>query len=148
MILIYGPHRKELSGGFRLTTNNRMELMACIVGMNALNRRSSVTLHSDSMYVVNGIQKGWARRWRANDWMRYKSIPAENVDLWGQMLDLCDSHDVELIWVKGHAGHPENERCDRLAKQAASQPDLAPDVAYEGRATRVSGGRRGVSGEE
>ncbi|QTA89424.1 ribonuclease HI [Desulfonema magnum] len=131
VVLIYGKHRKELSGGFRRTTNNRMELMACIMGLKKLKRKCSVTLYSDSKYVVNGITKGWARRWQRNGWMRNKTDRAENADLWVQLLDLCNMHDVKFVWVKGHAGNAGNERCDQLATQAASQPGLPPDTAYE-----------------
>jgi ribonuclease HI len=130
-VLMYKGHRKEISGGFRRTTNNRMELTACIAGLEKLKYRCSVSLYSDSSYVVNGISKGWARRWRERGWMRNKTDPAENADLWEQLLDLCDRHDVEFIWVKGHAGNPENERCDQLAKAAASQSGLPPDTVYE-----------------
>ncbi len=131
VVLIYGQHRKELSGGFRRTTNNRMELMGCITGLKKLKRKCSVTLYSDSKYVVNGITKGWARRWQANNWMRNKTDRAENADLWAQLLDLCNMHDVRFVWVKGHAGNAGNERCDQLATQAASQSGLPPDTVYE-----------------
>ncbi|MDM8523006.1 ribonuclease HI [Desulfococcaceae bacterium HSG8] len=130
-VLIYGKHRKELSGGFRRTTNNRMELMACIVGLKALKYKCSVQLYSDSKYVVNGITKGWARRWRANGWMRNETDRAENPDLWEQLLDVCALHEVKFFWVKGHAGHSENERCDKLAGEACRRGDLPPDVGYE-----------------
>jgi ribonuclease HI len=133
VVLKYAKKRKELSGGFQLTTNNRMELMACIVGLKALKRELSVVLYSDSKYVVNGITKGWAKRWKANGWMRNKFDKAQNADLWKQLLELCDKHDVRFKWVKGHAGIPENERCDRLAVKAASKRGLPPDRVYEGR---------------
>jgi ribonuclease HI len=132
VVLKNAKKRKELSGGFRLTTNNRMELMACIVGLKALKRKLSVVLYSDSKYVVYGINKGWAKRWKANGWMRNKNDKAENADLWEQLLELCDKHDVTFKWVKGHAGIPENERCDRLAVKAASKRGLPPDKVYEG----------------
>lgn len=131
VILIWGKHTKEFSGGFRLTTNNRMELMACIVGLRLLKRKCSVTIYTDSKYVVNGIKKGWAKRWRANGWMRNPIEEAKNSDLWAKLLDLCDKHSVEFEWVKGHAGHPENERCDQLAVQSASQNDLPLDTAFK-----------------
>ena len=143
-IIVEGDRQIELSGGFRLTTNNRMELTACIVALKALNAPSGVILHSDSRYVVNGIDKGWARRWRANNWMRTKSEAAENSDLWEQLLALCDLHRVAFVWVRGHAGHPENERCDELATAAARGVDLREDRAYvEGRARMPSGLFRG-----
>lgn len=130
-VLKYGKQRRELSGGFRLTTNNRMELLACIEGLKCLKHPCGVVLHSDSKYVVNGITKGWAKRWRANGWMRNKQEKAVNPDLWAALLDLCEIHDVEFVWVKGHAGIAENERCDQLAGLAMSQPGLAPDTVYE-----------------
>ncbi len=114
-ILRYNGAEKELSGGARETTNNRMELTAAIVGLEALKEKCSVTLYSDSKYLVDAIEKGWAVRWRENGWMRTKKDKAQNPDLWEQLLNLLDKHCVELVWVKGHAGHPENERCDRLA---------------------------------
>ena len=131
VVIINGNQRKELSGGFRLTTNNRMELTACIEALRQLKRSSTVTLHSDSKYVVNGIMKGWAKRWRSNGWMRTKNDPAINPDLWEELLGLCDKHAVEFVWVKGHAGNPENERCDRLANQAVAKTGLLVDEGYE-----------------
>ena len=140
VVLKMGNKSKELSGGFRLTTNNRMELLACIVGLSKLKSPSRVTLHSDSKYVVNGIKKGWAKRWRSNNWMRTKEDPAINPDLWGQLLDLSDRHDVKFVWVKGHAGNPDNERCDHLATMAASQRNLRVDEIYEANKTKRSAG--------
>ena len=131
VVLIYGDHRRELSGGYRLTTNNRMELMGPIKGLEALNQRCQITLHSDSQYVVEGIEKGWAKRWRGDGWMRNKREQAVNPDLWGKLLDLCETHEVEFRWVRGHAGNPENERCDQLAVQAAHQKQLPVDEGYE-----------------
>ncbi|MBN2372755.1 ribonuclease HI [bacterium] len=139
-ILLYGSHRKEVSAGFRLTTNNRMELMACIEGLKQLRQKSPVVIYSDSKYLVNGIMKGWAKSWRARGWMRNEIDRAENADLWAQLLDLCDKHDVEFVWIRGHAGNMENERCDLLAFEAASKPGLPPDNAYEtGRPWNFSG---------
>ena len=131
VVLRYKGHRKELSGGFRSTTNNRMELLACIEGLKVLKNPCEVVLYSDSKYVVNGITKGWARKWQANGWKLSKRRKAENVDLWEQLLTLCQQHDVEFRWVRGHAGNPDNERCDQLAMQAASRPNLSPDTAFE-----------------
>ena len=131
VVLIYDEHRRELSGGYRRTTNNRMELMGPIKGLEALNQSCRVTLHSDSQYVVEGIEKGWANRWRGNGWMRNKREQAVNPDLWGRLLDLCDTHEVEFRWVRGHAGDVENERCDKLAVQAAHAKDLPVDDWYE-----------------
>ena len=135
VVLLYGEHRRELSGGYRSTTNNRMELMGTIKGLEALNQSCRVNLYSDSQYVVEGIEKGWARRWRDNGWMRNKRERAVNPDLWGQLLDLCEKHDVEFHWVRGHSGDSENERCDQLAVEAAHKDALAKDEGYESPAT-------------
>jgi ribonuclease HI len=115
-----------------------MELMACITGLSALKRKCAVTIHTDSKYVVNGIKKGWAKRWKANGWMRSKTECAENIDLWEKLLELCNKHDVEFKWVKGHSGNSENERCDQLAREAALKKDLLHDIAYEKGKTKVS----------
>ena len=131
VVLLYNEHRKELSGGFRRTTNNRMELLGAIEGLRALNDRCSVKLHTDSQYVVNAIEKGWAAKWRANGWMRNKKEKAVNPDLWEQLLTLCQKHDVQFIWVRGHAGNRENERCDVLAVAASMKPNLPADEMYE-----------------
>ena len=130
-VLEWGDHRKELSGGFRLTTNNRMELTAAIRALEALKEPCDVTLFSDSQYVVNGIKKGWARGWRSKGWMRNKKERAINPDLWAQLLDLDDHHDVTWKWVRGHAGNVENERADELAVAAAKGENLPVDVEYE-----------------
>lgn len=131
VVLLYNGQRKELSGGFRLTTNNRMELLAVIVGLRTLKERCSARVYSDSRYVVDTIEKGWAARWRANGWKRNKKDKAINADLWGQLLDLCEEHEVRMVWVRGHSGVEENERCDRLSVAAAQQPNLPPDEGYE-----------------
>jgi ribonuclease HI len=130
-ILQYGKHRRELSGGFRRTTNNRMELTAAIRALESLREPCHVTLFSDSEYVVKGISRGWARRWLARAWRRSGGRTVPNWELWKQLLDLCDRHDVELRWVEGHAGHLENERCDALAVAAAAGLELAVDLGYE-----------------
>jgi ribonuclease HI len=130
VVMRHDGRSQELSGGFRETTNNRMEVLAAIVGLEALNQPCSVTLYSDSQYLVNAMEKGWARRWQANGWKRNKKERALNPDLWERLLRLCDSHDVEFRWVRGHSGHRENERCDRLAVQAAHQPGLPADDGY------------------
>ncbi len=130
VVLLFGEHRKELSGGFRKTTNNRMELLGAIEGLRALKERCSVKLHTDSQYVVNAIEKGWAAKWRANGWMRNKTDKAVNPDLWEQLLTLCEQHKVEFVWVRGHAGNKENERCDQLAVAAAAKPNLPEDEGY------------------
>lgn len=118
-VLRYGSHEKELSGGERDTTNNRMELMAAIVALSQLREPCNVTLTSDSKYLCDGMNKGWARSWRANGWKKADKKPALNSDLWEKLLNLCETHKVEFVWVKGHAGHPENERCDKLATSFA-----------------------------
>ena len=120
-ILRYNAVEKELSGGEANTTNNRMELSAVINGLKALKEPCEVTLYSDSQYVCNALKLGWAKKWRSQGWMRNKKDPALNPELWSELLDLCDRHQVEIVWVKGHAGHPENERCDRLAVEAAKR---------------------------
>lgn len=120
-ILLYRGHRRELSGSEPATTNNRMELVACITALRALKHPCEVELTSDSRYVVQGIEDGWAERWRRNGWMRTKSDPAKNADLWGELLDLVALHRVRFVWVRGHDGHPENERADELAVAAARQ---------------------------
>ena len=113
-ILRSGEHVKELSGGEANTTNNRMELTALIEALSALRFPCQVTVYSDSKYVVDALKLGWARKWKANGWMRNKKEKALNPDLWDRLLALVDLHEVEFVWVKGHAGHPENERCDQF----------------------------------
>ena len=129
-VLLYNGHRKELSGGFRRTTNNRMELLAVIEALRALKGRCAVRLYSDSQYIINAIKLGWAERWRDKGWMRNKKEKAINPDLWEQLLELCKQHQVEFVWVRGHAGNIENERCDELAVAAARQPNLPVDEGY------------------
>ncbi len=131
VILKYDNHRKELSGGFRKTTNNRMELMAAIVGLKTLKEPCRVTLFTDSQYLVDSITKGWAQRWRENGWMRNKKDKALNSDLWEQFLTLCEEHDVEIKWLRGHAGDPENEHADYLATNATKKEKLPADAVYE-----------------
>lgn len=115
VILRFGATTKELSGGEAHTTNNRMELMGVITGLSALKEPCEVKLYSDSKYIVDAVNQGWAKKWRANGWKRGKNEPALNSDLWAKLLDLLETQSVTFIWVKGHAGHPENERCDTLA---------------------------------
>ena len=115
VILRYGDKEREISGGEAHTTNNRMELMGAITGLEALKYPCRVILQTDSKYVVDGITKGWAESWRKRGWVKGDKKPALNPDLWGRLLDLLTIHDVEFTWIKGHAGHEENERCDRLA---------------------------------
>ena len=120
-ILRYKGISRELADGEASTTNNRMELSAVINGLGALKEPCDVTLYSDSKYVIDAIQKGWAKKWKANGWMRNKKDPALNSDLWEKLLQLLDLHHVEFIWVKGHAGHPENERCDQMAVEQSQK---------------------------
>ena len=115
-ILRYGTREKELSGFEPETTNNRMELTGAIEALRALKRPCEVILQTDSQYVVNGIEKGWAESWRKNNWVKADKKPALNSDLWESLLELCAVHRVRFIWIKGHAGHKENERCDELAR--------------------------------
>lgn len=114
-ILRSGGVEKELSGGEADTTNNRMELMAVIAGLQALKRSCNVTIYTDSKYVADGITKGWAAGWRKNGWRKSDKKPALNPDLWEVLLDELEKHEYSIVWLKGHAGHPENERCDRMA---------------------------------
>ena len=114
-ILIYGAHRRELSGGEATTTNNRMELTAVIQALSMLKEPCIVDLWSDSKYVIDGLEKGWAKGWKRRGWKKADGSPALNPDLWAQALEQEARHKITYVWVKGHAGHPENERCDQLA---------------------------------
>ena len=130
VVLSYNGHKKELSEGFLLTTNNRMEILAVIKGLEALHETCNVNVYSDSKYVIDAITQGWVYKWEANGWMRNKKDPAVNVDLWEQLLVLLDVHNVEFHWVKGHAGHQENVRCDKLAVAAYGGEELKEDIGY------------------
>ena len=114
-VLRFGTAEKELCGGEKETTNNRMELTAVIMGLSALKEPCEVVLTTDSKYVADGVTKGWAQSWRNNGWRKADKKPALNVDLWEEILQLFEKHDVKIVWVKGHNGHPENEKCDALA---------------------------------
>nr|MBF0223767.1 ribonuclease HI [Desulfobulbaceae bacterium] len=132
-VIVEGENCREISGGFSRTTNNRMELMGCIVALQELERRDlSITLYSDSKYVVNGITKGWAKSWRKNGWIKSDKKPAVNPDLWGQLLELTEELSITFQWVKGHAGNPLNERCDELAVANARRSGLPKDLGYSG----------------
>lgn len=120
-VFIYGGREKELSGGEPNTTNNRMELMAAISALEALKEPCEVTLTSDSKYMVDSIEKGWVYGWKQRGWKKADKSPALNPDLWERLLVLLDTHKVKLVWVKGHAGHPYNERCDELACMEAEK---------------------------
>lgn len=127
VVLKCGELRKEMSGGYALTTNNRMELMAVIKGLEAIKwDNATVEVWSDSQYVVRALTDGWLEKWEAKDWKKVK-----NPDLWQEFLGLYRKHAVTFHWLKGHAGHPENERCDRLAVEAYSQSGLPRDAWYE-----------------
>ena len=114
-VLRCGTAEKELSGGEKSTTNNRMELTAVISALSALKQRCTVTICSDSKYVIDAVTKVWAKSWQKNNWIKSDKKPALNADLWERLLGLLDQHDVSFVWIKGHAGHPENERCDQMA---------------------------------
>ncbi|MCD7932307.1 MAG: ribonuclease HI [Tannerellaceae bacterium] len=131
VILSYKGVRKEFCQGFKETTNNRMELLGVITGLEKLNRRAIVNVYTDSQYVVNGIEQGWAKKWKQNNWYRTKKEKAINRDLWERLLELLTKHEVHFHWVKGHNGHAENERCDALATQAINQEELLEDKGYQ-----------------
>ena len=120
-------HKKELSQGYVKTTNNRMELMAVIAGLEALNRSCEVEVYSDSQYVVNAFNQHWVDGWIKKGWKRGKNGPVKNVDLWKRLLEAKQKHSVTFHWVKGHDGHPQNERCDELATTAADGSNLIVD---------------------
>ena len=130
-VMLYNGARKELSEGYRLTTNNRMELLAVIKALEALKERCRINLYSDSKYVVDAVTKGWAKKWQANGWKKADKSRALNTDLWERLLALLDYHDVTFLWVKGHAGNVENERCDFLARSAIESGNLIEDKNYE-----------------
>jgi ribonuclease HI len=132
-VLIYGEHRREITGGYRLTTNNRMELMAVIASLRALKCPCAVTVFSDARYVVDGVMTGAMRRWREAGWRRGRHEGVPNADLWKELLELCEQHSVTLTWVQGHAGESGNEHCDQLANQAALAANLPADEGYEHR---------------
>ncbi len=124
-------HIKEFSQGYKKTTNNRMELMAVIIGLEALNRPCEVEIHSDSKYVINAFTEHWIDGWIQKGWKRGKNDPVKNVDLWKRLLKAKESHQVSFVWVKGHNGNEWNERCDTLATSAADGEDLIEDVILE-----------------
>ncbi|MCE9615529.1 MAG: ribonuclease HI [Lentisphaerae bacterium] len=138
VILIRNGQRRELSGGFRKTTNNRMEILAAIVGLREMNgEKSTVAIHSDSKYVVDMFTGGYAAQWRRNGWRRQKGkAPALNPDLWEELLNLAALHDVRFEWVRGHADNADNTRCDELDVTARQGNDLPPDVGYESASAR------------
>ncbi len=132
IVILRDGVRREMSGGYRLTTNNRMEMLAAVIALEELRGCSgSLDLYSDSSYLVNGITKGWARKWRNHGWRKADGGPVLNVDLWQRLLLLTDTADVRFHWVKGHAGNQWNERCDTLAVAATRRADLPVDRHYE-----------------
>ncbi len=133
VVMMENGERREFSGGYRLTTNNRMELMGCIVALRKIkDKGKSISLYSDSQYVVQGITKGWARNWRQRGWLKADKQPAVNPDLWAELLELTEGLKIDFRWVKGHAGNEFNERCDELAVSSAAQADLPVDRGYKG----------------
>ncbi|MGB3850098.1 MAG: ribonuclease HI [Tunicatimonas sp.] len=131
VVMSYKGRNKEFFRGYRLTTNNRMELMGVIFGLERLKVKSIVKVYTDSKYVINGIELGWAKRWRSKGWLRTKSEKAVNHDLWAKLLNLIEQQEkVEFYWVKGHAGHPENERCDELATLGIDASELLARLYY------------------
>jgi ribonuclease HI len=132
VVMSYKGAKKEFSQGFRLTTNNRMELMGVIHGLERLKTKSIVNVYSDSRYVIDGITKGWAEKWKSNKWYRTKTEKAINYDLWERLLILISNQqEVKFNWIRGHFGHPENERCDQLANIALNSESLIEDTVYE-----------------
>jgi ribonuclease HI len=129
-VLLAGEHRKELSAGYRRTTNNRMEMLGAIVGIESLKRPSAVTLWSDSQYLIHAMTKGWLEGWQKRGWRTASKEPVKNQDLWQRLLRAIEPHEIEWRWVRGHTGNPENERCDQLAVAAASGGDLLVDEGF------------------
>jgi len=131
-VLLFGERRKELSQGYRLTTNNRMELLGAIVGLEALTRPCTVALWSDSQYVVHAMTKGWLAGWQQKGWRTASKQPVKNQDLWQRLVRAVEPHTITWHWVRGHTGDPENERCDELAVAAANGDGLLDDTGYDG----------------
>ena len=129
VVIEYGQHRKELAAGYRLTTNNRMEMLAAIKALEVLNRSCDIILTTDSQYLRQGIQS-WIHNWKKNGWRTSNRKPVKNADLWQQLDALCETHTIRWDWVKGHAGHPQNERCDELARAAAMGKELQEDTGF------------------
>lgn len=129
-VLSFGEHRKEMSAGYRRTTNNRMELLGAIIGLEALSRPCTVDLWSDSTYVVHAMTKGWLQGWQKRGWKTASKQPVKNQDLWQRLVAAVDGHEVRWHWVKGHSGDEWNERCDQLAVAAANGPDLLEDEGF------------------
>jgi ribonuclease HI len=134
-ILVHKENRREVSGGFRRTTNNRMEMMAAIAALSALKSPCEVAIFSDSKYLVDAMSKKWYVKWRRNGWLTAEKQPVKNADLWRQLIEFTETHRTIFLWVKGHAGHLENERCDELAVHACKQKDLPVDEGFEAEAS-------------
>lgn len=130
-ILAYGGHRRELSAGYRRTTNNRMELLAAIVALEALREPCEVELISDSRYLTQAISQHWLNGWMRNGWRTANKQPVKNIDLWQRLNAQLARHHVAFKWVKGHADNPDNNRCDELARQAIHAPDLKTDAEFD-----------------
>lgn len=130
-VLMFGEHRKEISAGYKLTTNNRMELLAAITALELLQQPCKVELHSDSKYLVQAINDNWIAGWQKKGWVNSKKEPVKNQDLWRKLLRVMEPHQISWHWVKGHAGNVENERCDELANEAVVATDLLEDTGFE-----------------
>lgn len=128
VILKYKGNEKQISGGYSCTTNNRMEIMAAIVGLEALKESCNVTIYSDSKYLVDSVQKGWVFSWKSKNWKKSDGKMALNIDLWERLLAQLERHNVEFVWIKGHDGHEENERCDKMAVLAYKSENLLEDI--------------------
>ncbi len=137
IVLLYGKVRKEVSGGFSLTTNNRMEIYAAIKGLELLKEPCKVTIFSDSQYLVSAMMEGWVTKWKKKNWITSSKEKAKNIDLWERLCSLCEVHQVTFQWTKGHAGNVNNERCDQLAYAALQAANLPPDDGYENRLEEV-----------
>ncbi|MCL2353696.1 MAG: ribonuclease HI [Defluviitaleaceae bacterium] len=137
VVMLYQGHRKEMQAAYKITTNNRMEILAAVVALETLKEPCNVRLFSDSRYLVDAIEKGWVTRWQQNNWKRNKTEKALNIDLWERLLPLLDKHNVEFVWVRGHASNVENNRCDELATGAISAArengGFVDDEGYEGK---------------
>ena len=130
-VMMFGEHRKEISAGYKLTTNNRMELLAAITALELLQQPCKVDLHSDSKYLVQAINDNWIAGWQKKGWVNSKKEPVKNQDLWRKLLTVMEPHQISWHWVKGHAGNVENERCDELANEAVVADGLLDDEGFE-----------------
>lgn len=132
VVLVCGQHRKELAQGFKLTTNNRMELRAAIAALELLNEPCEVTLYSDSRYLIDAVTKKWIEGWKKKGWKTSTGQPVKNQDLWLKIISVSSKHKMDWRWVRGHAGNVENERCDELANMAVAAPGLVEDTGFSG----------------